>query len=152
MNTNKFLFSGIDKKEYHKADKPTEGMEHISSIVERVIEGSKVVAVKIVRVCKQCHKEAVMKVNEETFSNGTVHNALYCTLCGGHNNYIAREPSGEEVIWFGKHKGLKFKELPEDYIGWCIENLSRKWARKLYQEAKRRGMNLQGWENFEKGE
>jgi len=32
-----------------------------------------------------------------------------------------RRVSLDDRLWFGIHKGHKISEVPEDYIGWCIE-------------------------------
>ena len=36
---------------------------------------------------------------------------------------IASESSPESVMPFGKHKGIKIKDLPSDYVAWLSENL-----------------------------
>ena len=48
--------------------------------------------------CFHCKKEVEMKIVEETFSNGTVHNAQYCPLCGGHNKYARRLANDNNMI------------------------------------------------------
>ena len=33
----------------------------------------------------------------------------------------ARIVNLNDRLWFGKYKGLRISEVPEDYVGWCIE-------------------------------
>ena len=71
--------------------------------------------------CFHCKKEVEMKIVEETFSNGTVHNAQYCPLCGGHNKYARRLANDCVEMFVGKYKGEMLTEIPSDYMKWAIE-------------------------------
>ena len=53
--------------------------------------------------------------------NGVVHLGLYCSACG---TWIKWKPQGGPVkMWYGKHKGKEFKDIPKDYLLWAVENL-----------------------------
>ena len=48
---------------------------------------------------------------------------------------IASESSPESVMPFGKHKGIKIKDLPSDYVAWLSENLEpTHWIRAVLVE------------------
>jgi len=48
--------------------------------------------------------------------------------------------SGELLITFGKHRGIKLSELDENYMGWCIDNFDEgnKWKGFFKAEISRR--------------
>lgn len=101
-------------------------------------------------VCVRCLKATKMDLVEQTFSNGTKHLSRICPYCTCHNGYEAQEINPEEnsnwEIPFGKHKGQKMSAIPDDYIGWCIENMKKGLVRRFLMEARRRGMNTTGWD------
>jgi hypothetical protein len=45
----------------------------------------------------------------------------------------SEEHPGKQKIWFGKHNGLCFEDLPEDYKYWCIhpDRAGNKWVSLL---------------------
>lgn len=52
----------------------------------------------------------------------------HCSNCGGKiggmlPHKIEVSQIGETVLFFGKYKGKPFKEVPNDYLAWCAENL-----------------------------
>lgn len=104
--------------------------------------------------CNHCKKETKMTLISKTFSNGIVHLLRHCPHCGGFNNYHPQEIDPlTNCHWkmpFGKHKGEKLSAIPDDYLGWCIENFEKKMRDRFLIEAKRRGMNILGWEDNSK--
>lgn len=43
---------------------------------------------------------------------------------------MTKQASLDSVMPFGKHKGMKLKDLPDSYAAWCIENLDHDhWVR-----------------------
>jgi uncharacterized protein (DUF3820 family) len=51
------------------------------------------------------------------------HLGLYCGDCGKWIKWIAQNHP-LEAMPFGKHKGTPFNKLSDEYLIWCIQNLS----------------------------
>jgi uncharacterized protein (DUF3820 family) len=94
--------------------------------------------------CKECLSDTFTVALME-FENGTQHVQAVCAGCEKHLQFLKQAPdqaagdvTGDETIPFGKHKGSKLKDLPPDYITWCVENmkdghytrLMRAWVNK----------------------
>lgn len=65
-----------------------------------------------------------IKVTEQTFSNGTIHNAKRCEDCGRHLGYAPRVQVEDSLLYFGKYKGEKILEVAEkdpEYLEWLFE-------------------------------
>ena len=44
----------------------------------------------------------------------------------------------DNIVQFGKHKGLHIAKVPNDYLNWCVENLTGKWQKNFQKEKERR--------------
>lgn len=67
------------------------------------------------------------------------HAKAECSTCGAYLQFIPQGPEpthiGEVVIPFGKHKGARLAQIPDEYLRWAAENLeSTKWREKFKNE------------------
>jgi len=68
--------------------------------------------------CKHCGKNVTLIVIDEP-----PHLRGNCSECGNWVKWIPHVVAPEdEVLYFGKHKGKSFKEIPLDYLWWLFEN------------------------------
>ena len=73
------------------------------------------------------------------------HRGLYCADCGGWIRWVQKQLAPDEalefVMPFGKHKGEKMGDIPDDYLDWVYENCQGSVARAagLAYEAKSQG-------------
>tara|TARA_R100000773_G_C4221396_1_gene120591 strand:+ start:10929 stop:11189 length:261 start_codon:yes stop_codon:yes gene_type:complete len=66
-----------------------------------------------------------------TFKNGITHIRVECCDCGKFIKWKAK-PLDEFTMWFGKYKGEKLKDIPDDYLSWYVKNGSNeKLVKKL---------------------
>jgi len=84
-------------------------------------------------LCPKCNKQRGYYVNLVEFKNGTQHLEARCDVCNRYIKYLKQDTTlepMEEVISFGKHKGMKMSELMEahpDYVEWMSRKLDGKW-------------------------
>lgn len=63
-------------------------------------------------------------VKKVTFENGAEHIQAVCYHCKRHLRYLPQVDKsdltqvGEITLWFGKHKGIKLKDVPLAYRQW----------------------------------
>jgi Putative quorum-sensing-regulated virulence factor len=83
--------------------------------------------------CKKCNGE-FFRCFTKIFSNGTKHLEARCADCDTHLHYLPqREPLndfvhiGDVEAPFGKHKGMKLKDIPKDYLKWMADNTKSRW-------------------------
>lgn len=48
----------------------------------------------------------------------------------------------DEIIHFGKYKGTHITKIPNDYLDWCIENMSGTWQENFKKERARRDESM----------
>lgn len=92
--------------------------------------------------CRSCGKSVTMILRDKIFSNGIKHVERWCPSCGAFNAYqeqeINQETASSWIMPFGKHKGDKIVTIPDDYIGWAVENLNGSIKKRFLGEANRR--------------
>lgn len=50
------------------------------------------------------------------------HLGLYCRDCGKWIKWVSQN-NPIAIMPFGKYKGTKIEELPQDYLNWILENI-----------------------------
>jgi hypothetical protein len=49
-----------------------------------------------------------------------------CSICGRWLKWVPHDINpGDEMLYFGKHKGKKYSEIPVDYLRWVLDNCER---------------------------
>lgn len=43
-----------------------------------------------------------------------------------------------EILQFGKHKGMHITKIPNEYLWWCVDNMSGQWKKNFQKEKDRR--------------
>lgn len=68
-------------------------------------------------------------IKQVTFVNETKHVGAYCDSCGKNLQWLQNPEkqkeegliqAGEIVVNFGKHKGIKLKDMPKEYASWVL--------------------------------
>jgi len=85
--------------------------------------------------CKRCESDLFV-----IYRKGQ-HLMARCSACDTFYQSIPqyKPATAEDTMPFGKHKGMKFTELPLSYIGWGCENMTNENIKtKLQHELARR--------------
>lgn len=89
-----------------------------------------------IMICFQCKKEFdEYKTEEKVFVNGSKHIAGYCPHCGKWIKFLPQ--GGEDMLYFGKHKGEKISEVAKndrEYLIWLKDNFAKHSLKKKIEK------------------
>ena len=92
--------------------------------------------------CKCGNNLFVVKDINWLTSAGFTHVGAFCSACNTWLQWLPSQKTivkrtveltqvGEIVMPFGKHKGLRLKDIPKDYLQWMAENSNQEeWRQK----------------------
>lgn len=91
----------------------------------------------------------IFVLGEYKYSNETVHIVSHCAECGARGLSPSKKTDKEieqafdrnAEVPFGKHRGTKIKDLPDDYVSWCAKNITGKFKSTFEKEILERSKN-----------
>ena len=87
--------------------------------------------------CFTCKKEVDPKIENQTFSNGTVHQRADCPDCGRFLKYMG-DPEKADIINFGKYKDRTYREIAQEdpeYLKWLLSVTDKQKVKDLITKA-----------------
>jgi len=72
----------------------------------------------ITHYCPSCDKKVILTVTPQG-----PHLRGSCSECGRWLTWVPHEiDPGDEKMYFGKHRGKTYSEIPIDYLRWVLDN------------------------------
>ncbi len=105
----------------------------------------------MIKECRKCRSNS-MNEQEQIFSNGVKHVALYCKVCGSHNGYKPQnKPITDDFamrfkITWGQYNGYELQNVDDKTLKNMMDYTKSEYLLKVYQTEHERRRRL--WEEF----